>query len=69
MWVEVTSWKDGEIRGLLKNEPFNIPDLHGGEEVEVSEDDVFDYIRQRPDGTWEGNKTGEVIRKQSEGDG
>lgn len=63
MWVEVTSWKGNKIKGLLKNEPFNIPDLHGGQEVEVSQEDVFDYIRRKPDGSHEGNETGKLIQK------
>jgi uncharacterized protein YegJ (DUF2314 family) len=66
MWVEVTAWKGDTIKGLLKNEPFNIPDLHGGQIVEVSEARVFDYLRKHADGTVEGNETGELIEKQSQ---
>lgn len=68
MWVEVTAWEGGTIRGLLKNEPFDIPDLHAGQVVEVDEDDVFDYIRRRPDGSEEGNETAEIIAKMSSED-
>jgi uncharacterized protein YegJ (DUF2314 family) len=64
MWVEVAKWDGGKITGLLKNEPFHIPNLHGGQTVEVSEADVFDYIRTRADGTSEGNETGRIIKKQ-----
>ena len=39
MWVEVTSWSGDKIRGLLRNEPFHIPNLHGGQTVDVSEED------------------------------
>lgn len=63
MWVEVTSWKGKQIKGILKNEPFDIPDLHGGQIVHVKEDEVFDYIRYFPDGSQEGNETGRVIEK------
>ncbi len=63
MWVEVLSWKGGVIKGLLKNEPYHIPDLKGGSEVVVGQEDVFDYIRSYPDGTSEGNETGDLIRK------
>ena len=66
MWVEVTAWTGSEIKGLLKNEPFNIPNLHGGQEVTVLQDDVFDYIRRRADGTQEGNETGKIIERQSQ---
>lgn len=63
MWVEVISWENGTIKGLLKNEPFNIPDLKGGAMVRISQADIFDYIREYPDGTSEGNETGNLIRK------
>jgi len=63
MWVEVIEWDGDRIRGLLRNEPFNIPDLRGGSEVDVSESDVFDYIRFFADGTEEGNETGVLIRE------
>jgi uncharacterized protein YegJ (DUF2314 family) len=63
MWVEVASWKGDRIKGLLRNEPFNVPKLHAGQEVDVSEATVFDYIRKLPDGTMEGNETGKVIER------
>lgn len=66
MWVEVNSWKDGKITGPLQNEPFNIPDLHAGQIVEISEADVFDYIRKHPDGTTEGNETARLIEERSQ---
>lgn len=68
MWVEVMAWEGGRIRGLLKNEPYNIPDLHGGQEVTVLESEIFDYIRQFPDGTHEGNETGQLISKENAGE-
>jgi hypothetical protein len=64
MWVEVTSWKNDEIKGPLRNEPYNIPALHAGQIVEVSEATVFDYLRIHSDGTQEGNETGKIIEKQ-----
>ncbi|MBN1911633.1 MAG: DUF2314 domain-containing protein [Pirellulales bacterium] len=66
MWVEVTSWKGARVKGLLKNEPFNIPDLHSGQIVEISETEVFDYVRRYPDGRSEGNETGKIIQKNKE---
>lgn len=66
MWVEVNRWRGSKITGLLQNEPFNIPDLHPGQTVIVSEDDVFDYMRVHADGTTEGNETAALIEKQSE---
>lgn len=63
MWVEVTEWKGSEISGLLKNEPFDIPDLHGGQIVQVREEDVFDYLRRYPNGKEDGNETTKIILK------
>lgn len=65
MWVEVSSWQGDKIAGLLKNEPFDIPTLHAGQIVEVSQSDVIDYIRRRADGSADGNETEKVIQKRS----
>ena len=65
MWVEVVRWKENAISGLLMNEPHAILDLHAGQKVEVSQADVFDYIRRLPDGSMEGNETGKIIGRQS----
>lgn len=64
MWVEVTAWKGNAITGLLKNEPFNIPTLHGGQIVQVSQAQVFDYLRHLPNGEDEGNTTGTILQEQ-----
>ncbi|MHB0969711.1 MAG: DUF2314 domain-containing protein [Thermoanaerobaculia bacterium] len=63
MWVEVTSWKGSKIEGLLRNDPVEIPKLHSGQKVTISEDDVFDYIHIYPDGHEEGNTTGPILAK------
>jgi len=66
MWVEILSWKDDDIiKGLLKNQPFQIPNLKAGSKVSIKTSDVFDYIHRLPDGSSEGNKTGEIIQKNS----
>jgi hypothetical protein len=48
---------------MLKNEPYYIPTLHGGQTVNVSQKDVFDYIHTFPDGRTEGNETSAIIEK------
>ena len=63
MWVEMVSWKGSRIDGILQNEPEQVPSLRGGERVQVAEDDVFDFIHRRPDGTVEGNETSKVIER------
>lgn len=63
MWVEVTNWEGDAISGLLRNEPFNVPGLHGGQMVKVSQSKVFDYIWQGADGRQEGNQTGKILQR------
>ncbi len=67
MWVEVLGWKDeNTVRGILRNDPFHIKGLHAGGEVEFAEDDVFDYLLRKPDGSTEGNETGKLIQRKAE---
>ncbi len=63
MWVEVTSWDNKQVKGILKNDPRLIPTLKSGAKVSIKEADVFDYILQKGDGTTEGNETGKLIMK------
>lgn len=62
MWVEVRSWQGNRIKGILENEPVDVPNLHTGQEVEIDQADVFDYIRQSGNNR-EGNETGKIIEK------
>lgn len=61
MWIEVIGW-DKTIKGILQNDPFEIPTLRAGAEVYVDEGEIFDYVRNFPDGTKEGNETGKLIQ-------
>lgn len=63
MWVEVSAWSGDVITGLLKNEPANIPSLHAGQQVTVSQRELFDYSRHFPDGRIEGNETSKIIER------
>jgi len=63
MWVEVSRWKNGRIKGTLANDPAEIPDMHAGQVVEVKDSEVFDYIKEFADGHREGNTTGAIIEK------
>lgn len=63
MWVQVLSWNDGVIKGLLRNVPRDVPSLKEGDEVTIMQKDVFDYIFYNKDGTSVGNTTGEIIKK------
>lgn len=66
MWVEITKWEDDVIYGTLQNDPYDIAGLKAGARVSVKQEDVFDYIYYKPDGTYEGNTTGELIMKFKE---
>lgn len=65
MWVEVTKWEKNVIHGILQNDPFEIPDLKAGAKVKIKQKDVFDYIHYLPDGTQEGNETGDIIGRRA----
>lgn len=67
MWVEVRSWDGDRIKGVLENDPENVPGLQAGQIVEVQESDLFDYIRRYPDGHEEGNTTGALMRENNRG--
>lgn len=63
MWVEVARWNGDAIEGLLKNEPVEVPNLHAGQMVKVSQAKVFDYMRRYADGREEGNETSKIIAR------
>lgn len=66
MWVEVITWEENRIKGMLKNDPYHIPNLKAGAIVDIAQDRVFDYIRYFANGKSEGNETGEIIAKFEE---
>jgi uncharacterized protein YegJ (DUF2314 family) len=63
MWVEVVRWEGSTIKGILQNDPYEVPNLKAGARVDVDEKTIFDYILSKPDGTQEGNETGALIEK------
>jgi uncharacterized protein YegJ (DUF2314 family) len=68
MWIEVTAWEARSFRGILQNQPELVTGLRPGAHVEVAEDDAYDFVLGRPDGTKTGNYTGEVLlRREREG--
>ncbi|ADV50817.1 Protein of unknown function DUF2314 [Cellulophaga algicola DSM 14237] len=66
MWIEVTKWEGSTISGILQNDPFQIADLKAGAIVSAKQEAIFDYIYYHPDGTSEGNETGEIISKRAQ---
>jgi uncharacterized protein YegJ (DUF2314 family) len=67
MWIEVREWTRGTIRGVLTDEPYEVPGLHAGATVEVPQADVFDYAVTDPQGVVEGNETTEILRRREGG--
>ena len=64
MWVEVRKWTGDRIEGTLQNEPDDVKRLRSGQDVVVSQAELFDYIFRRADGREEGNTTGAIIKEQ-----
>ncbi|MBU9358797.1 DUF2314 domain-containing protein [Burkholderia multivorans] len=66
MWIEVTEWKGDRIKGMLRNEPRNVPGMKAGQMVEARQSELFDYLRVFPDGHTEGNETPRILRQAGE---
>jgi len=64
MWVEVTEWKTNKMKGILQNDSYSRNDLKVGAVVTFDQADIFDYILNKPDGSYEGNETGKILEKQ-----
>jgi len=65
MWVEVTVWTENIIEGILQNEPDEISGLKSGSIVKVKQQDIFDYILNKPDGSYDGNETGKLMEEMN----
>jgi uncharacterized protein YegJ (DUF2314 family) len=64
MWIEVVSWQGKTIGGVLSSDPSFVKGLAAGDRVQTNEDDVFDYIYRRADGSVEGNTTADILLRQ-----
>jgi uncharacterized protein YegJ (DUF2314 family) len=62
MWIEITEWKGDRIKGMLRNDPSDVPGLRAGQMVDARQSDVFDYLRVSPDGRTEGNETSKHLQ-------
>ena len=61
MWLEVLRWEGQTLKGVLQNDPQDVPGLKRGAAVELDESAVLDYLVRRPDGSEEGNETGRAL--------
>lgn len=66
MWVVVGTWTGDRIRGTLANDPSYRIDLKAGQPVELDDQDVYDWLLVRSDGTHEGNFSGKVISDRAQ---
>lgn len=64
VFVEVKSWTDEIIHGLLSTDPDLVKRYHRGDKIVVDEKDVLDWTISRPDGTEEGNFVGKFLDTQ-----
>lgn len=66
MWVTVTRWRDNKIVGQLSNVPNDVPSLSIGQEVTISESEVFDWVLLLGHGETEGGYTNQVAMGHAE---
>jgi uncharacterized protein YegJ (DUF2314 family) len=64
MWLEVTAWAGGKLRGSLANEPYHVSGLRRGSTVEVAPTDVSDYLYMSPDGAREGGDSARILMRR-----
>jgi len=68
MWIGVTEWAGGTVRGRLSNAPSSRRDLRAGQLVTIREDEVFDWMIVWPDGFVEGGFSQQVVQNEGEPD-
>lgn len=64
MWIAVTRWENGCIRGFLANDPQYRHDLRAGQSIEIAEEDAFDWLIVHPDGREEGAFTNRLLQEE-----
>jgi len=57
MWITVSTWQGDCIKGQLANDPIHRLDLRAGQDVELREPEVFDWLLSLSDGRHEGGYT------------
>ena len=61
MWVAVNTWKGLRLQGQLSNAPTYCADLKAGDPIELGEDEVYDWVIEKADGSIEGGFTNVVL--------
>jgi uncharacterized protein YegJ (DUF2314 family) len=65
MWIEVTSWKDSAIGGVLLNDSFDPDGPKIGAHVQAKEADVYDYLIRNAQGQDEGGETEKIFEARA----
>jgi hypothetical protein len=66
MWLSIQRWSGAQLVGTLVNEPDEVPDLRLGQEVEIDEAGIFDWMIQLSAERREGGYTLEITHHQSQ---
>jgi uncharacterized protein YegJ (DUF2314 family) len=69
IWLVVTTWSGDRLRGQIANDPQVRLDLRAGQEVELREADIFDWMVTCRDGRREGGYTVAVVEREGKGNG
>jgi uncharacterized protein YegJ (DUF2314 family) len=64
MWLAVNTWQGDRLRCELANDPHYRKDLRAGQTVELTEDQIFDWMLMRPDGSQYGGWTNRVVERE-----
>jgi uncharacterized protein YegJ (DUF2314 family) len=65
MWVDVQTWKGKALRGVLLNDPVEVPDLAIGAPVDVDDGVIVDYMFTKADGSTEGGESNAILERRS----
>jgi uncharacterized protein YegJ (DUF2314 family) len=65
MWLVAERWKGSQVVGTLVNEPEDVPELQLGQEVEIEEAAIFDWMIQLSAERREGGYTLEITQGES----
>jgi uncharacterized protein YegJ (DUF2314 family) len=69
MWLVVNTWSGDRLRAQIANDPQVRLDLRAGQEVELRESDIFDWMLTGRNGDREGGYTVAVVEREGQGGG
>jgi uncharacterized protein YegJ (DUF2314 family) len=66
MWIAVTGWEEGRLKGYLASDPQYRRDLRAGQKIEIEESDVYDWLIRHTDGRMEGAFTNRALPEEED---